>query len=143
MAARQTAPCLRCNEIIEISEAAVVVDFRLRTVGMEDAIRSPQASVSICVTCADLMAKGDEPSERSRPLDHTVYELLREMVTNDPSFAFLSWIEMRKAQGFPTANFLEPKFQKAWNEFRKTMALPATIQQSPEDAPPKRLKEAV
>lgn len=138
MAARQTAPCLRCNELIETSEAAIVVDLRLRTVGMEDRINSPYASVSICVVCADLMSKGDEPPQRTRPLDHVVYDLLQEMVTNDPSFTFLSWIEMRKSRGLPVANFLEPKFLKAWGEFRRSMSLPITLERGEGD-PQKRL----
>lgn len=138
MAARQTAPCLRCNQIIEISEAAIVIDLRLRTVGIEDRICSPYASVSICVTCADLMSKGDEPPQRTRPLDHVVFELLQEMVTNDPSFTFLSWIELRKSKGLPVQNFLEPKFLKAWNDFRKSMALPPVIEREGEVLPPRR-----
>jgi hypothetical protein len=141
MAPRTTAPCLRCNELIETSEAAIIADIRLRTVGMEDSIRSPQASVSICVTCADLMSKGDEPPQRTQPLNHIVYELLQEMVTNDPSFTFLSWIEMRKGRGLPVANFLEPKFLKAWADFRKSMALPPTLERVDTEAPEgKRLK---
>jgi len=32
MGARQAAPCIRCNEIVEINEAALVADIRLRTV---------------------------------------------------------------------------------------------------------------
>lgn len=144
MAARQAAPCLRCGEMIETSEVALVADFRLRTVGLEDGVRSPQASVSICVTCTDLMAKGDEPNERTRPLDHLVYQLVQELVSNDPSFAFLSWIALRKGRGLPVPVLVEPKVLKAWNDFRKAMALPALVEQTEgEIIPPKRLmKEA-
>jgi len=141
MAARQPAPCLRCSQMIEASEVALVADFRLRTVGLEDTVRSPQASVSICVTCTDLMAKGDEPNERTRPLDHLVYELVQEMVSNDPSFAFLSWIALRKGRGLPAPTLIEPKVLKAWNEFRRVMALPPVIDRPSEDEQ-KRLKEA-
>jgi len=142
MAARQAAPCLRCGQMIETSEAAVVADFRLRTVGLEEGVRSPQASVSICVTCTDLMAKGDEPNERTRPLDHLVFTLVQEMVSNDPSFAFLSWIALRKGRGLPVPTLIEPKILKAWTEFRKVMALPALIERNGEAAPAKQLKEA-
>ena len=141
MAARSAAPCLRCSEMIEPSDAALVADFRLRTVGLEDGVRSPSASVSICVTCTDLMAKGDEPNERTRPLDHLVYELVQEMVSNDPSFAFLSWIALRKGRGLPAPTLIEPKVLKAWNEFRRVMALPPVIERHTEEEP-KRLKEA-
>jgi hypothetical protein len=128
--------------MIETSEAAVVADFRLRTVGLEEGVRSPQASVSICVTCTDLMAKGDEPNERTRPLDHLVFTLVQEMVSNDPSFAFLSWIALRKGRGLPVPTLIEPKILKAWTEFRKVMALPALIERNGEAAPAKQLKEA-
>src|SRR5579871_5074966 len=101
MPARQAAPCLRCGETIDINEAAFVADIRLRTVGLEDALRSPSASVSICFTCGDLMAKGDEPPQRTRPLDHIVYTLMQEMVTSDLSISLVSWIELRQARGLP------------------------------------------
>lgn len=128
--------------MIEISEAAIVVDFRLRTVGLEEATRSPQASVSICVTCTDLMAKGDEPPQRTRPLDHLVFQLVQEMVTGDPSFTFLSWIALRKSRGLPVPTMVEPKILKAWSDFRKAMALPALIERSEEEGQSKRLREA-
>jgi len=37
---------------------------------------------------------------------------------------------------------IEPKVLKAWNDFRKAMALPALVEQTEVD-PTKRLKEAV
>jgi hypothetical protein len=114
--------------MIEPSEAAVVVDFRLRTVGLEEATASSYASISICVECTDLMAKGDEPSERTRPLDHLVYERIQEMVTNDPTFTFLSWIALRKGRGLPAPTLIEPKILRAWNDFKKVMALPPTLE---------------
>jgi len=80
------------------------------------------------------MSKGDEPPQRTRPLDHVVYELLQELVTNDPSFTFLSWIQMRKSRGLPVANFIEPKFLKAWDDFRKAMKLPALVEQTDEES---------
>lgn len=140
MPARQAAPCIRCNEMIEISEAALVADIRLRTVGIEEAIRSPQASVCICVTCTDLMSKGDEPPQRTRPLDHLVYELVQEIVASDPSFTFLSWIALRKEKGLSVPALSEAKIIKAWSEFKKTLALPAVIEREGEMAQPtKRL----
>lgn len=141
MAARQAAPCLKCCDMIDINEAAIVVDFRLRTVGLEEATRSPQASVSICVTCTDLMAKGDEPPQRTQPLNHLVYQLVQEMVMNDPSFTFLSWIALRKLRGLPAPIMAEPKILKAWNDFKRVMSLPAIIERADEDNGPRRLKE--
>jgi hypothetical protein len=131
--------------MIEISEAALVADFRLRTVGLEDGMRSPSASVSICVTCTDLMAKGDEPNERTRPLDHLVYELVKELVTGDPSFTFLSWLKLRKTNGLATPSFSEPRVLKAWNELRRVTALPSVLETSDGEVlpPSKRLREAV
>jgi|HubBroStandDraft_2_1064218.scaffolds.fasta_scaffold02392_11 hypothetical protein len=125
MPIRQAAPCLRCCAIIEPSQIAFVADIRLRAVGMEDAPRSPQASVSICVTCSEMMAKGDEPPENKRPLDHIVYELLRDMIANDFTFSLHSWIAMRKEQGLPVPVLVDPKVIKAWKEFQRTLALPA------------------
>lgn len=137
MAARQAAPCLKCNDMIETSEAAFVLDIMLRCVGMPRALeisRLSQASVSCCVTCADLMARGDEPPARTRPLDHIVFELFRDVITNDPTYAFISWLEMRKALNLPAPRFDDPKMLRMWNDFRKTMALPALIDNSPDAA---------
>lgn len=144
MPARQAAPCLRCGEMIDINEAAIVADIRLRAVGIEDAVRSSQASVSICVTCIDLIAKGDAPPQRTQPLNYIVYERAREMVTGDPSFTLLSWLELRKECGLQSPTFIEPKVLKAWNDFRKTLALPATLDAPEGEIVPagKRLREA-
>jgi hypothetical protein len=140
MGQRQAAPCLRCGEIIDINEAAFVADIRLRTVGLDDALRSPSASVSICFTCGDLMAKGDEPPQRTRPLDHIVYELVQEMVTTDLSISLVSWIELRKSRGLPAPTLAELRGTKAFAELRKAMALPPTLEREPEILPPgKRL----
>lgn len=127
MPARQQAPCLKCCEMIEINEAAFVIDIRLRVVGianLAESARTSQASVSCCVTCADMMARGDEPNPRTRPLDHVVYEQLRGLVTDDPLFAMLSWLEFRKANGLATPLLSDPKTIRIWNDFRKTLALP-------------------
>lgn len=144
MAARQSAPCLRCNEVIEISEAAFIIDVRLRVVGianLAESARSSQASVSCCVTCADLMAKGDEPNPRTRPLDHVVYEQLKTMVTDDPMYALLSWIEFRRARGLPSPLLSDPKTLKVWNEFRRVMSLPAVqVIEAPDPSEGKILK---
>ena len=125
MPARQAAPCLKCCQIVEANNVAFVVDFRLRAVGLEDNARSPQASVSICVKCSDQMANGDEPSERTRPLDHMVYELLRDMIANDLTFQLHKWVALRKEMGLPTPVLAEPKVVRAWTEFQRTMKLPA------------------
>ena len=143
MPARQAAPCLRCGETIDINEAAFVADIRLRTVGLEDALRSPSASVSICFTCGDLMAKGDEPPQRTRPLDHIVYTLMQELVTTDLSISLVSWIELRQARGLPAPSLAELRGMKAFAELRKAMALPPVLEREGEILPPsKRLKEA-
>jgi hypothetical protein len=125
MPLRQAAPCLKCCQMIEPSNVAFVADIRLRAVGMEDAPRSPQASVSICVTCSNLMAKGDEPPSRTQPLNHIVYELLRDMIANDFTFSLHDWIAMRKEMGLPVPVLIEPKVLRAWKELQRTMALPA------------------
>jgi hypothetical protein len=141
MPARQPAPCLRCGEMIDVNEAAIVADIRLRAVGIEETIRSSQASVCICVTCTDLIAKGDAPPQRTQPLNYIVYEQIKDMVTNDPTFTLLSWLELRKKGGHPGSGLVEPKVLKAWSDFRKTLALPPTLDR--EENGPKRLKEAV
>ena len=143
MAARQSAPCLRCGEVIEINEAAFVADIRLRTVGLDDQLRSPSASVSICFNCGDLMAKGDEPPQRTRPLDHIVYQLVQELVTNDLSISLVSWIELRKSRGLPAPSLSELRGMKAFAELRRMTALPPMIDREPEVMPPqKRLRDA-
>jgi hypothetical protein len=113
--------------MIDVNEAAIVADIRLRAVGIEETVRSSQASVCICVTCTDLISKGDAPPQRTQPLNYIVYEQIKDMVTNDPTFTLLSWLELRKGQGLVGASLVEPKVVKAWNEFRRTLALPPTL----------------
>lgn len=144
MPARQAAPCLKCGQMIEVNEAAFVIDIRVRTVGVvgiAESSRASQASVSCCITCADLMARGDEPPARTRPLDHVVYEQVQSMVLDDPTVAFLSWIEMRKTLNLPAPRLDDPKTLNLWNDFRKTMALPPVIErESREIGEGKRLR---
>ena len=125
MPARQAAPCLKCCQIVEPSQVAFVADFRLRAVGLEENTRSPQASVSICVPCADQMANGDEPNERTRPLDHLVFQLLRDMIAGDFTYQLHKWVALRKDLGLPLPQLAEPKLMRALKEFQRTMSLPA------------------
>ena len=125
MPARQPAPCLKCSQIVEPSQVAFVVDFRLRAVGLEENTRSPQASVSICIPCADQMANGDEPPSRTRPLDHLVYQLLRDMIANDFTYQLHKWIALRKDLGLPLPQLAEPRLVRALKDFQRTMSLPA------------------
>ncbi len=132
MPARQSAPCFRCLEEIEINQTALVVDIRLRVVGFDEAVRSSQASVSICMTCADLIAKGDAPPQRTQPLNFIVYERAREIFTQDPTFTFLGWVELLRRQNIPVKQFGEPKFLKLLAELRKALPPPpVTIEEGP------------
>jgi hypothetical protein len=125
--------------MIDINVAAIVADIRLRVVGFEDAVRSAQRSVSFCVTCAELIAKGDAPPERTQPLNFIVYEGAREIISGDPSFSLLSWLQLRKECGLSVPTMIEPKVLKAWTEFRKAVALPATLERSEgEFVPPEK-----
>ncbi|MGH9505217.1 MAG: hypothetical protein ACRD20_20380 [Terriglobales bacterium] len=128
MPARQAAPCLKCSQIVEASQVAFVADFRLRAVGMDENARSPQASVSICIPCADQMANGNEPPQHTRPLDNLVYQLLRDMLANDFTYQLHKWIALRKQVGLPLPQLAEPRLLKAVKELQRTMSLPANTQ---------------
>lgn len=129
MPARQAAPCLKCGDVIDINEAAFVVDIQLRTVGLGDSHHERlYSSVSICFECADLMAKGMEPPEKSQPLNHVVYKLVREKVTADLGVSLVSWIELRKAQNLPAPTLAELRGMKAFADIRKAFSLPASIE---------------
>jgi hypothetical protein len=133
MPARQVAPCLKCLQPIEISQAAFVIDLMLRGVGLPKELeisRLSQASVSSCITCCDLMARGDEPPMKTQPLNHIVYQMVREVVANDPTYAFLSWLELRREQKLPTARFDDPKFLAQWNRLRQGVTVPTLIENS-------------
>jgi hypothetical protein len=128
MPARQTAPCFRCREMIEINEAAFVADIRLRLVGLDDALRMPQMSVSVCINCADLIAKGDEPNPQSRPLDYAFCKQIQEAVASDPTFSFLSWIQLRKTRGMAVPSLPEIKAMRSLNDLRQKLSLPSTLE---------------
>lgn len=128
MPARQAAPCFRCREMIDINEAAFVADIRLRVVGIEDALRMPQMSVSVCVNCADLIAKGDEPNQQNRPLEYAFCKQIQEAVASDPTFSFLSWIQLRKARGMAVPTLAEIKTMRSLNDLKRSLALPSTLE---------------
>jgi hypothetical protein len=76
------------------------------------------------------MAKGDEPPQRTQPLNFVVYGLVREMIANDFAYGLHSWLALRKDMGYSVPSLSEPKVQKALNDLERVMALPApqTIQ---------------
>lgn len=127
MPARQAIPCLKCNEIIEISSAAFMIDVMLRFVGVPrilESVRFAQASVGSCVPCTNFMANGDEPNPRARPLDHVVYKLVQEAIANDPTYAFLNWLDLRKARNMPVPRLDDPATVRILETLKKRFALP-------------------
>jgi hypothetical protein len=134
MPARQAVPCFKCNEVIEVSHAAFMVDVMLRFVGIPRVIESArfaQASVGSCVTCTNFLANGDEPNPKLRPLDHVVYQLMQEAIANDPTYAFLNWLELRKARNMPVARLDDAATMRILETVKKRFALPeaSTIEQ--------------
>jgi hypothetical protein len=134
MPARQAVPCLKCNNIIEVNSAAFMVDVMLRFVGVPrilESVRFAQASVGSCVQCTNFMANGDEPNPRTRPLDHVVFKLVQDAIANDPTYAFLNWIDLRKAKNMPVPRLDDPATARVLETLKKRFSLPesTTIEQ--------------
>jgi hypothetical protein len=137
MPARQAVPCIKCFNTIEISESAFMIDLMVRLVGVPKFLEMPsrltQASVGSCVNCMDMMARGVEPPVKSQPLNHAVYQIVREVTSNDPTFAFLSWLQMRREMNMGVPRIDDPKIARLFMEMKKALALPAMVENSAVD----------
>jgi len=65
------APCIRCRELVDINQSAIAICVFSHTVGIDQALQSPQARVYVCSMCADAMVKGDEPP-KTQPLKESL-----------------------------------------------------------------------
>ena len=70
------------------------------------------------------MANGDEPPQRTRPLDNLVYQLLRDMIANDFTYQLHKWVALRKDMRLPLPQLADPKIARALKDFQRTMSLP-------------------
>jgi hypothetical protein len=108
MAARTTEPCIRCKEMVEISQAAITVRANCRSVGIQPRIESELRQVYCCVECSIAIVMGDEPP-KSQPLNMLVYELICQMTAESPAIIVAAWQQLRKRMQLPpvTPNFAE------------------------------------
>jgi hypothetical protein len=53
MTAHTGAPCIRCRELVDVNQTAIAICVFSRTVGIDEALRSPQDQVYVCSMCAD------------------------------------------------------------------------------------------
>jgi len=128
MSDHTAAPCIRCRELVDVNQTAIAICVFSRTVGIDEAIRSPQDQVYVCSMCADAMVKGDEPP-KTQPLNYLVFHQIRNMIASDPAIGMSAWLELRRAAGLPVPALTDPAIARAWNEFRQSVssALPPVL----------------
>ena len=136
------APCIRCREFVDVNQTAIAICVFSRTVGIDEALRSPQDQVYVCSMCADAMVKGDEPP-KTQPLNFLVFHQIRNMIASDPAIGMSAWLELRRAAGLPVPALTDPAIARAWNEFRQSVssALPPVLPE-PEVLTPSRTLRA-
>ena len=123
-----TACCIRCREAVDVSQSAIAICVFSCTVGIDQALQSPQARVYVCSMCADAMVKGDEPP-KTQPLNYVVFHQIRNMIASDPAIGISAWLELRRAAGLPAPTLTDPIIARSWNEFRQSVsnALPPVL----------------
>jgi hypothetical protein len=128
MSDHTAAPCIRCRELVDINQSAIAICVFSHTVGIDQALQSPQARVYVCSMCADAMVKGDEPP-KTQPLNYVVFHQIRNMIASDPAIGISAWLELRRAAGLPAPTLTDPIIARAWNEFRQSVssALPPVL----------------
>ena len=141
MSAHTAAPCIRCRELVDVNQSAIAICVFSRTVGIDEALRSPQDQVYVCSMCADAMVKGDEPP-KTQPLNYVVFHQIRNMIASDPAIGMNAWLELRRAAGLPAPALTDPAIARAWNEFRQSVstAVPAALPEPGVLAPERMLR---
>jgi hypothetical protein len=115
MPARQTAPCMLCRQIIEISDAGAAFTTMVRLVGVPDMPRFYESlgipdppkqetgQAYMCIECCVELAMGKIPPP-SQPLQILAHELISRMTGRNPAILMAAWQDLRERVGLPRIN---------------------------------------
>ena len=96
----QPLRCLRCRREIESGDKSVAVYMFAQTVGVRPRQKSGANRICFCPQCAVSLAMGLPPEGA---LNMVAWEMIRELVSAEPSLNEAAWESLRGMAGLLTA----------------------------------------
>jgi len=96
----QALVCLRCRREIESGDKSVAVYMFAQTVGVRPKQKSTASRISFCPQCAVSLAMGMPPEGA---LNMAAWQMIRELVSAEPSLNDAAWESLRGVVGLLTA----------------------------------------
>lgn len=92
--------CLRCRREIEVGDKSVAVYMFAQTVGVRPRQKSAAQRICFCPQCAVSLAMGLPPDGA---LNLAAWEMIREIVSAEPSLNEAAWESLRGVVGLLSA----------------------------------------
>lgn len=92
--------CLRCNRSIEPGQKSVAVYMFAQTVGVRPRQKSAARRICFCPQCSVSLAMGPPPEGA---LNIAAWQMIRDVVSADPSLTEAAWEDMRGFASLPSA----------------------------------------
>lgn len=109
----QPLRCLRCRREIEVGDKSVAVYMFAQTVGVRPRQKSAANRICFCPQCAVSLAMGLPPEGA---LNMAAWEMIRELVSAEPSLNEAAWDSLRGVIGLLPAG----KDDSSTLRFRRT-----------------------
>jgi len=93
--------CLRCNREIESGQKSVAIYVFAQTVGIRPRQKSAVRRICFCPQCSVSLAMGPGPEGA---LNLAAWEMIREIVSSDPTLTAAAWESLRAIDGIIPAN---------------------------------------
>ena len=88
--------CLRCNREIAPGQKSVAVYMFAQTVGIRPRQKSSAQRICFCPPCSVSLAMGPPPEGA---LNVAAWQMLRDIVTSDPSLTEAAWENLQNVSG--------------------------------------------
>ena len=108
MAARKPAPCIGCNQTVDINQKALVMFLGCQTVGIQPRQKGSSEKLYLCSRCTARVALNDKPS-KSHPVEVAMYNMIVRVVGGDPAVMRAAWEHLQQGIG-PVPALPEPEF---------------------------------
>jgi hypothetical protein len=93
--------CLRCNRELEQGQKSVAVYVFAQTVGIRPRQKSAAQRICFCPQCSVSLAMGPPPEGA---LNIAAWQMMRELVSSDPSLTAAAWDALRGLDALLPAN---------------------------------------
>ena len=93
--------CLRCNRELECGQKSVSIYVFAQTVGIRPRQKSAAQRICFCPQCSVSLAMGPPPEGA---LNIAAWQMMRELVSSDPTLTAAAWEALRGFAEFLPAN---------------------------------------